>query len=228
MRYWSPRVPNRNVFNSFEKGKSFFVGRCVLEAVLALSAVIGISLVVIGSYKLYPVHVRSTNGMLVTGKPESYSVTPEQMTDHVRQTIEGLFLKTDFNTKEDKESVMSASNSFVLPELVTAVQGGVDTRRRFTQSALVTSLFFERVSPGYTTAVFETEFTVNTEQQAVYSTGYFQGLWKRLIPTEANPSGYVLTQLQELPLDVYREKRKQVLKDDAELPGQQNLLNLSY
>lgn len=196
---------NKSIFNVFNKGRGYFRIRLILEAILTLSAIIGIILLTNASLNVYPTVVRDANNKSYFATSAPYVTSYAEISTMTIDTMRLLF------TTKGGKNYLSELQPFVAPNLLASVnnaftQSGADLMR----STSVHDFFITQTGQTVQAVMYLTILQSNNKR-SVEQPMFFNLLLRYVGRSQDNPTGWRIDGMLRMDEATYLDKRNQFL-----------------
>jgi len=196
---------HKNIFNVFNKGRTYFKLRSLAEIFLTATAVFGICLLVKSTLTVYPTIVRDYNNKAYYAQAAPYTTSYAEISTLAIDSMRLLF-----TTHGDKNYIQEL-RPFVAGNILASVQqmlrsGGSDLVR----STTVQDFFITQTGGTVQAVIYLTMIQTNRSNSVVQPI-YFNLLLRNVGRSPANPTGWMVVGLLRMDEATYLEKRNQFL-----------------
>lgn len=196
---------HKNIFNVFNKGRSYFKLRSLAEILLTISAVVGICLLVKSTLTVYPTIVRDYNNKAYYAQATPYTTSYAEISTLAIDSMRLLF------TTQGDKNYINELRPFVARNILASVQRMLGSGRAdLVRSTTVQDFFITQTGSSVQAVIYLTMVQTNKSNSVVQPI-YFNLLLRNIGRSSSNPTGWMIAGLLRMDEASYLEKRNQFL-----------------
>lgn len=198
-------TPRQNLFNVFNKGRTYFRIRFFLEVTLCITALIGIFLLIKSAMTVYPTVIRDYNNKSYFAVSAPYSTSYAEISTLTIDTMRLLF------TTRGEQNYLQDLRPFVAPNILSAIsealsRGSSDLIR----STTVHDFFITQTGRTVQAVIYMSLYQTSNSRSLIQPL-YFNILLRPGERSPKNPTGWTIAGLLRMDEATYLEKRNEFL-----------------
>lgn len=198
-------TPRQNLFNVFNKGRTYFRIRFFLEVTLCITALIGIFLLIKSAMTVYPTVIRDYNNKSYFAVSAPYSTSYAEISTLTIDTMRLLF------TTRGEQNYLQDLRPFVAPNILSAISEALSRGSNdLIRSTTVHDFFITQTGRTVQAVIYMSLYQTSNSRSLIQPL-YFNILLRPGERSPENPTGWTIAGLLRMDEATYLEKRNEFL-----------------